>query len=75
MKIPKYIINKILKARDLMGKVEKLKYEIRQWENDNDIESIEIDTDNCYNLAEAIECFIDYGEKIDAAILKDLEDE
>lgn len=73
MKIPKYIQNKIIKARELMVKVENLKYEIHQWENDNDIESIEIDADNCCNLAEAIECFIDYGEQIDNSILIALE--
>ena len=73
MKIPKYIQNKIIKARDLMVKVEELKYAIRQWENDNDIESIEIDADNCSNLAEAIECFINYGEQIDNSILIALE--
>ena len=73
MKIPKSIKNKIIKARDLMFKVEELKHDIHQWMNDNDLENIEIDADNCGNLAEAIECFIDYGETIDAAIFKALE--
>mgnify|MGYP003293585101 CR=1 FL=1 len=73
MKIPKYIQNKIIKARDLMFKVEELKYDIHQWMIDNDLENVEIDADNCSNLAEAIECFIDYGEQIDNSILIALE--
>ena len=32
IKIPKYIINKINKARELINKVEVLKYDIRKWE-------------------------------------------
>lgn len=73
MKIPKSIKNKIIQARNSMFKVEKLKYDIHQWMNDNDIENIEIDADNCCNLAQAIECFIDYGEQIDNSILIALE--
>lgn len=73
MKIPKSIKNKIIKARDLMFKVEELKYDIHQWMNDNDLENVEIEADNCSNLAEAIECFIDYGEQIDNSILIALE--
>lgn len=73
MKIPKSIQNKIIRARTLMVKVEELKNEIHRWENDNGIEDIEIDADNCSNLAEAIECFIDYGERIDNSIVIALE--
>lgn len=73
MEIPKKIKNKIIKARDLMFKVEELKYDIHQWMYNNDLESIKIDADNCSNLAEAIECFIDYGETIDNTILINLE--
>ena len=66
MKIPKYIIKKINKARELTSKVEALKYDIRKWENKVDAANIKLPycTENSDNLEEAIECHIDYNETL-----------
>lgn len=66
MRIPKRIINKINKARELTKKVEALKYEIREWEYKVNADKIILsyNTELSTNLEEAIECHIDYGETL-----------
>lgn len=66
IKIPKYIIKKINKARELTSKVEALKYDIREWENKVDAANIKLPycAENASNLEEAIECHIDYNETL-----------
>lgn len=66
MRIPKRIIKKINKAKELVEKVNDLKYEIREWENKVGAEDIKLpySHEDCETLAEAIECHIDYGETL-----------
>ena len=66
IRIPKYIINKIDRARKLTSKVEALKQDIRKWENKIDAENIKLPycVENAKNLEEAIECHIDYNETL-----------
>lgn len=66
MRIPKYIIKKINKARELTSKINDIKYEIREWERKVRAEEIELPyiSENAGNLEEAIECNIDYGETL-----------
>lgn len=66
MRIPKYIIKKINRAKELVEKVNNLKYDIREWENKVDAENIKLPYphEDCETLAEAIECHIDYGETL-----------
>ena len=66
IRIPNYIINKINRARELVGKVNDLKYDIRKWENKVGAEDIELPylAENAVNLSEAIQCYIDFGETL-----------
>lgn len=66
MRIPKRIIKKINKARELVDKVNNLKYEIREWEYKVEADKIIVpyNTELSTNLEEAIECHIDYGETL-----------
>lgn len=66
MRIPKYIIKKINKARELTDKVSAIKMDIREWENKINASEIKLPypTENADNLEEAIECHIDYGETL-----------
>lgn len=66
MRIPKRIINKINKARELVDKVNAIKFDIREWERKIEADQIKLPytTENATNLEEAIECHIDYGETL-----------
>lgn len=66
IRIPKYIIKKIDKARELTSKVEALKYDIRAWERKVRADEIKLPyiAENADNLEEAIECHIDYNETL-----------
>lgn len=66
MRIPKYIMKKINKTRELVDKVNALKYDIREWEYKVNADKIILpyNTELSTNLEEAIECHIDYGETL-----------
>ena len=62
MKIPKSIVDLIIKARKQQAQLDKTTREINQWDDANDCENIAATGDNSTNLSEAIQCFIYYGE-------------
>ncbi len=62
MKIPKSIIDLIIKARKQQVQLDETTRKINQWDDDNDCENIPAKGDNSTNLSEAIQCFINYGE-------------
>lgn len=62
MKIPKMIIDLIIKAQELQTLYNDVLEEINRWDIDNDCEHIEVKGDNSTNLSEAIQCYINYGE-------------
>ena len=62
MQIPKYIVKKINKARELTLKLEAIRAEIIEWDYKVNAENIPYRSANASNLSEAIQCYIDYGE-------------
>lgn len=62
MKIPKRIVDLIIKARKLQIELDKITEKINEYDTNHDFENISANGDNSTNLSEAIQCFINYGE-------------
>ena len=61
MKIPKYIINLIRKAKNKLEEFEEIMAKINSWDQKVNAEKIECYTVNARNLSEAIQAHICHG--------------